>query len=187
MKSVITAIVWCMIAGYPLLVFYGLQSVQLDHLGAAFIGLALIRIWFSRSSANGQLAPLVLSGILILVAAYTILTNSTGGLRFYPVAVNFTLLAIFGASLFRGMPVVERLARLQESNLPPAAVLYTRSVTKIWCIFFIFNGLAALYTAIFSSFEMWAWYNGAVAYCLMGAIFSVEWLVRQSVQRRVDA
>ena len=139
MKPVITAIVWCMIAGYPLLVFYGLQSVELKHLGVAFIVLAVLRIYFSRSSAHGQIVPLALSGILILVAAYTILSNNSGGLRFYPVAVNFTLLAIFGVSLLQGMPVVERLARLREPDLPPAAVLYTRRVTIVWCIFFIFR------------------------------------------------
>ena len=40
-----------------------------------------------------------------------------------------------------------QVARLQEPQLPPAAIRYTRQVTRIWCGFFIFNGAIAIATA----------------------------------------
>ena len=63
---------------------------------------------------------------------------------YYPVLVNAILLAVFAASLWRPPTVIERIARLREPDLPPAAVVYTRRVTIVWSVFFALNGAAAL-------------------------------------------
>jgi uncharacterized membrane protein len=89
------------------------------------------------------------------------------------------MLLLFGISLKNPPSMVERFARLREPDLPSAGVIYTRRVTQIWCAFFIANGSLAAYTAMYSSREIWALYNGFIAYLLMGAMFSVEWLVRR--------
>ena len=56
---------------------------------------------------------------------------------------------------------------------------YSRKVTQLWCGFFIVNGAIAAYTAVLASRETWAWYNGGVAYALMGLLFVGEWLYRR--------
>ena len=75
--------------------------------------------------------------------------------------------------------MVERLARLRNPELPAAGVRYTRQVTQVWCAFFIVNGLIAVWTAVWSSREVWAVYNGFIAYLAMGALFAGEWLLRR--------
>ena len=50
--------------------------------------------------------------------------------------------ALFGLSLKFGPPLVERLARLQEPELPEHAVRYTRQVTAVWAGFFLANGFS---------------------------------------------
>jgi len=159
----------------------------LGTIAAILIAVALLRLWYIRSASNSQAIPLALTLILLLVLVYTLLSGDPRNLKFYPVAVNATLLLAFLYSLRTGMPAIERLARLQDPNLPPAAVSYTRRVTWVWCGFFLLNGLAALYTTLYSSFELWAWYNGGVAYVLMGLLFGGEYLVRRRVKRHIDA
>jgi uncharacterized membrane protein len=105
----------------------------------------------------------------------------------YPLCVNLGLLASFGWSLWQGPPVVERLARLQEPDLPAHAVRYTRKVTQAWCAFFAVNAVLSLATALWGSQALWALYNGAIAYALMGAFFTVEWLIRRRVRARAAA
>jgi uncharacterized membrane protein len=100
----------------------------------------------------------------------------------YPLCINAGLLASFGFSLWRGMPVVERLARLQEPDLPEQAVRYTRRVTQAWCVFFAVNAALSLATAVWGSEALWALYNGVIAYILMGLFFAVEWLIRRRVR-----
>jgi len=101
--------------------------------------------------------------------------------------VNAVLFSVFAYSLYRGTPVIERLARLSEPDLPPHAVRYTRKVTAVWCGFFVLNGSLALYTATQTSMAFWALYNGCLAYLLIATLFAGEWLVRRELRRRWDA
>lgn len=80
--------------------------------------------------------------------------------------------------------MIERFARLHEPDLPESGVRYTRKVTFVWCAFFILNGAAALWTALQASLELWALYNGLIAYVLMGALLGGEFLVRGFVRKR---
>jgi uncharacterized membrane protein len=94
------------------------------------------------------------------------------------------MLSLFGMSLMRGMPMVERLARLTDPELPDIAIRYTRQVTQIWCLFFLFNGLIATGLTLWAPLSWWTLYTGLIAYGLMGILFAGEWLVRQRVRGR---
>jgi uncharacterized membrane protein len=82
------------------------------------------------------------------------------------------------------MPLVERLARLREPDLPPRAIRWTRRVTQIWCLFFIFNGSVALVTCLINNLLWWTWWNGLVSYLLMGLLMASEWLLRQRMRKQ---
>jgi uncharacterized membrane protein len=99
-------------------------------------------------------------------------------LRWYPVIINAGLCAVFGASLWRGMPVVERLARLRARELPAAGVRYTRRVTQVWTAFFAINGATAAALALWGPWRWWTLYNGCISYILVGLLMAGEWLVR---------
>jgi uncharacterized membrane protein len=99
--------------------------------------------------------------------------------------VSAVLLGVFGASLWRGPTIVERIARLHEPQLPAAAVAYTRKVTIAWCAFFLANGALSAATALWASEQLWVLYNGLLAYVLIGAFFAIEWLLRQRMRARL--
>lgn len=120
-----------------------------------------------------------LAGLLIGVS---VVSEAELGLRAYPVLVNLAMLSVFATSLWHGMPVIERLARLQEPDLPPAGVRYTRQVTRVWCGFFIMNASIATWTALYADLATWTLYNGLISYGLMGLLFSGEWLVRRRLR-----
>ncbi|MBK6738487.1 MAG: hypothetical protein IPG64_11485 [Haliea sp.] len=180
--SKLFASVSCLVLVYPFIVLYGLQVLPLQQIGLFFIALASLRLLFLRSQPKNNLLPILLSLVLLLIAAHALMSNESNGLRFYPVAVNAVLLFVFATSLRSETPIIERLARISDPHLPPRAVEYTRKVTVVWCLFFVINGLIALYTALFSSFQIWALYNGAVAYGLTGLLFVVELIVRRKVK-----
>jgi len=186
MKRILAVLILSLITAYPVVVLFGLRTLPLSYLGLMLVSLALLRLWFVRGDTDKQTVPIILTLTLLLVAVYTLLSGEPQGLRFYPVAVNGTLLLTFASSLHSPMPIIERLARIQDPDLPAAAVVYTRRVTLLWCGFFLVNGLAALYTALYSSFEIWALYNGGIAYALMGLLFGGEWLVRRRVRRAIN-
>lgn len=172
------ALLWLV---YPLAIFFGLQAFEPRYV-ALLLGVALLLR--RRSDASRLLAGLSRINLAVLVALFalagiTALTNSETLLRLYPAAVSLGMLLLFGLSLKFPPSMVERFARLTEPDLPPAGVLYTRRVTQVWCAFFIANGGVSIYTALQSSREAWALYNGIIAYLLMGALFAGEWLIRR--------
>lgn len=171
------ALLWIV---YPLAILFGLRVTEPRYVAAVLIGVLILRRWRNAAaflSGMRIVDRLILAGLAAL-AATVILTNSELLLRLYPAAVNVGMLALFGLSLIRPPSMVERFARLAEPDLPEAGIVYTRRVTAVWCVFFVGNGVVAAYTALFASRETWAWYNGFLAYLLMGVLFAGEWVFR---------
>ena len=125
-------------------------------------------------------------GLLIVIGASILWSENASTARLYPVFVNFGLLTYFTWSLIHPPSAVGRIARISEPNLPPHAVVYTARVTLAWCFFFLINGSIALYTAIWSSLEIWTVYNGLIAYVAMGLLFSVEYIIRHRVRNTYE-
>ncbi|WP_276643338.1 hypothetical protein [Siccibacter turicensis] len=170
---------------WPFVIWFGLEVNGLRWLLPLMMVLLLTRIAMTpRHSGPMRSVMLVaaLAGLTLCLLSY--LFNRHEWLLFYPVAVNCVMLLVFGGSLWTTMPLVERLARLREPDLPPAAVCYTRRVTQVWCLFFIVNGSAALWTALHGDLRLWTLWNGALSYTLMGLLMTVEWVVRCQVRKR---
>ena len=102
---------------------------------------------------------------------------------YYPVCVNAVLFFVFGGSLFSQKPIITRLALLYDKELPDCAIEYTRTVTKVWVIFFMANGAMAFITAQYCTVETWTLYNGFIAYILIGTLAGCEYLARMIFRR----
>jgi uncharacterized membrane protein len=164
---------------YPPLVYLGYRSVATSRLALLLAALALLRALSSREKIWR-----ITAGLAMVLALVSLLADQFLPLKLYPALVSAAFLTLFGASLLYPPSMVERIARLQEGELPPQAVRYTRRVTQVWCGFFVLNGSLALFTALWSDNALWALYNGLIAYLMMAALFGAEWLVRQQWKRR---
>lgn len=165
---------------YPFAVYLGM-----GHLTPRMFAVLLGTLWLARL-LGGRPSPLERTiGVFALAFCLLLgLADSGTLLRWYPVLISLALLGLFGSSLLSGMPMVERLARLTEPELPPAAVRYTRQVTWLWVGFFIFNAAVAAALALWAPLAWWTLYTGLIAYLLMGLLFAGEWLVRQRIRSR---
>ena len=162
---------------YPVLVYFGSRYLPPQVLALVLVLLVLGR----RTSAFGVRMSLwsVAGGLLLAVLAFGL--NDSLPLKMYPVLVNGSLLVIFASSLRYPPTIAERIARLRDPDLPQPAVEYTRKVTQAWCVFFAGNALIAMWTALRWPDQVWFYYNGIIAYLLVGAMFAGEWMVRQRV------
>ena len=153
-----------------------------------WLALVLLLVALSRLSMfkTNKAAAIIVLGSLLLMSI-TVWTNTVLPLKLYPVVVNTGMLFLFGLSLVFPPTLVERIARVKEPSLSDAGVRYTRRVTQVWCLFFVFNGSMAAITAFFASHEIWSLYNGLIAYLLMGLLFGTEYLCRLRFKRRDNA
>lgn len=168
---------------YPLVVYVALEYVEAKYLGVVLLVLLALRYRADStrfaSVFNG--VGWIVAFLTVSIAAIVWWSNDESWLRLYPALFNVIALAVFGYTLWRPPSMIERFARLQSAELSPDGIRYTRRVTIVWCGFFLINGAIAAYTAFFASREVWTVYNGFVAYCLIGAMFVGEWLVRRYV------
>lgn len=158
---------------YPLAIYFSLGNFEPRWVALILLSVALLRA-FTSSEKFWRYA----AGAALLLALLSMYLNHATPLKLYPVIMSAALLSVFAISLWHPPSVIERLARLQDPNLPEQAIPYTRKVTMVWCFFFLVNGAIALFTALYSSDKIWALYNGLISYGLMGMLFVGEWLVR---------
>lgn len=165
---------------YPFAILFCLQLMAPRYVAILLaISLVLRRHQQVRQMMTGMSrADISIFIALLCFAVITALTDSEFLLRFYPLAMNLGMLLLFSLSLLSPPSMVERFARLREPDLSEEGVKYTRGVTKIWCVFFVINAGISMWTALYSSQELWALYNGFIVYMLMGLLFSGEWVFR---------
>jgi len=175
-----------LLAAWPALVFYGLDILEPRYLGAALVAAVMLRQRRKVGQLMATFSPLDRFMLLasLALAGGVMAANDEVLLRLYPALVNLAFLTMFAISLARPPSMVERFARLTEPELTAAGVRYTRTVTQIWCGFFVVNGSVAAWTAIWGSREAWALYNGLIAYVLMGILFGGELWCRRRWRAR---
>lgn len=182
MSSAVKPLLILLSVAYPFVVYWGLQSGQELALVMMLSILLMGKIATAKKGFERTLALLFLIVILMVIAVF----SASEGLKIYPVVINLGLLLVFASSLMSGMPVIERIARMREPELPAVAVAYTRQVTRAWCVFFAVNAGISSATVIYASEQVWMLYNGVIAYLLVAIMFSAEWLIRRRVRARVS-
>ncbi|CAM3562673.1 DNA gyrase subunit B [Bordetella sputigena] len=169
---------------YPFFVHANLQNGAARWLLLPLAGLWLARALADRKRvAGGWLLPAIVTAFCAIV----VFLDDARWLRGYPVLVNAAMFAVFASSLWRGMPVVERFARLRHPELPPHAVAYTRRVTQVWAAFFALNGLTSAALSLWAPWHWWTLYNGVISYVLIGLLMAGEWLVRPAPGKQAAA
>ncbi len=168
-------------AALPFAIYLGLNRFEPREVGLLLIAFLLLRtpgraLALMRSLGWGGVVAVSLLGIAV---AAIWRSNDPVWVLAYPVIVSGIMLLVFAGSLLRPPSIVERIARVRMPDLPIEGVVYTRRVTLVWCAFFLINGLVAAWTAFIGSRESWLLYNGLISYLMMGALFAGEWLYRR--------
>ena len=191
--AVVITVLWVVITlTYPLVVYFGFQywpphvlSIVLLVLFASLAGLRRLTrrsaptTGSTASDWRSSMVPLAVGALLLLGA----ILRQAVFVKAVPVIVNGGLLALFGLSLRGEQSMVERFARRQDPDLTPCKVAYCRTVTKVWCVFFILNIAVTIGLAAFASTAAWTLYTGLIAYILIGAMFAGEYVVRKAMFR----
>ncbi len=106
-----------------------------------------------------------------------------GGLKLYPVVVNFAIFWIFLSSLFCKETVIQKFAKMTEGVLSEPVKIYTRKLTYIWCVYLFIQFLCSVMTC-FMSDKIWMLYNGFLSYIFLGCFFAIEYTVRIVFRKR---
>jgi uncharacterized membrane protein len=171
---------------YPVLVYLALgfaspRAVALATLALLGIRLALFAPARFAATARAFAPAAVALGAASLVS---LVWNDPLSLLLAPAVFSLALLATFAASFAARETTVERLAAAQVGDLDADERRYCRRVTALWCAFFAGNAAVSAAFALAGTREAWALYTGFIAYLLVGALFTAEYLYRHWRFRR---
>lgn len=164
------------LACYPFAVYFLLESVHSGLLIALLGALLCIRLCLVSGIGRGYLSLGIGAALGFCVLAY--LDPHLRVLKLYPVAINALALVFCLYSLLNPPSAIERLSNSLGIDVDGPAVPYTRRLTMVWAAFFVISGSIAAYTALASSTGVWALYNGAISYALIGLLIAIEYPVR---------
>jgi uncharacterized membrane protein len=180
MKIALAVLNGILVAAYPIAVYVGLTRFSARGLGLLLLVLLLPGMLIKLRNARREDVRVVLRlplSICVLLGLAALLNDA----RFVfalPLLINAALFVQFASSL-RGTPLVERFARMQNPALSGAQIAYCRTVTKVWCGFFVLNAAISGVLALQAPLAWWTLYNGLIAYLLMGLLGAGEYLVRK--------
>ena len=94
-------------------------------------------------------------------------------LRYLPTLVLLWLAVFFGRTLRAGaMPLIERIARIAKPSLSAPLCRYTRSLTFLWCLYFVV-------AAIMAALAGWGFEQASVGVATVSALFVSEHWIRR--------
>jgi acyl-coenzyme A synthetase/AMP-(fatty) acid ligase/uncharacterized membrane protein len=176
---------------YPILVFVFLVVIKIPprYFSIFVVFIALIFFLGFTSSKKDRFRVLS-AGFLGAMGLACFFSNSPLFLKFYPVLMNAVMLASFGYTLFAPPPMIFRFAVLQNKSIKESLAEkrienYCRTVTIVWCGFFILNGGIAAWTVFSASDLLWSVYNGGISYILIGILFAGELVIRKMTDKKM--
>ena len=178
--AVNTLLSFCSVA-YPLL-WLGQRHIVGLSVWLSYFPFVLAALWFAKAvqAVGFYRFFAIFMAMLLLSVGFT---QSLRAMYWYPIAINSLMLVLFGGSLWAKRTMVERFARLQEPDLPPQAITYTRNVTKVWCGVFMLNIVVSAALVLLDELALWAWYTGGFSYLIMAGVMGLERLIRPKYKK----
>lgn len=166
---------------YPLLIFLAVKFISPAAASGILCVILVGSLFFVKKENRntfGKMFDVVLWVVLINNLA-NLYFKSELVLRLYPFFMSFAAASFFIYSLFRGPPVIESFARLQNASLTSDKLIYIRKLTLVWSIWLSVNTLISFYTVVVADFETWAMYNNLIFYLVSGTLILGDLYIRR--------
>ena len=170
------------VALYPFLVYFGLQYLPPGLLGLILAILLAFRFGILTAEEKPVLLPMLV--VLIAFALLASVLGSSGMLLFYPVLVNLFFAIAFARSLRGGDSMLLRLVKARKTEIGDHVPRYLSRLSLIWVFFFVINAIVAGWTCT-QSMEVWALYNGLIAYIAAACLVAGEYVFRIYYRRKM--
>jgi len=169
--------IWAVL--YPIVAHIGVQESKIFLPIAYLTILALLFIYFSK------IRPWILSGALVSIVIataflVTILGKGYVVIQTIPTLFLMILIFVFFKSLvFENIPIITNFAAcVDDKPLNSDKKKYTRKVTIVWLLGFVYLAIQNTVAAIWLSIENWSWLANTGSYILISLIMLSEFMYR---------
>ncbi len=169
--------IWAIL--YPIVAHIGIQESKVFLPIVYLTLLALLFIYFSK------IRSWILSGVLVsivITAAFLVIVLGKEYLviQLVPMLILLTLIFLFFKSLlFGNTPIITTFAAcVDDRPLNSDKKIYTRNVTIVWLLGFVYLAIQNIVAAIWLSIEDWSWLSNTGSYIFISLIMLGEFIYR---------
>ena len=169
------------VALYPIVAHIGIQISEILLPIVYLTALILFLIYSSKFKSW------ILKGFLVVVVINTAFLMTILGkghviIQLIPVLILSTLIFVFFKSLvFGNTPIITQFAAcIDERPLDSDKKKYTRNVTKVWLLGFLYMLVQNIVASIWFTVEIWSWVSNTGNYVLIALIMISEFLYRNT-------
>ena len=170
-RRVWLAVLWlALAAAYLIATVTGMRVVAMAVVGL-MVGVLL--------AASGRIITGAVVGVaLVVLCVY--LSASMQFIVYAPPLAAFAFMAFFFHRTLRpgAEPLITRVARAEHPDLPVEMARYSRTLTRIWSLCFVFLFLAALLSAPILPLDAWSRWVQGLGYLVPAALFLGEYAYR---------
>jgi uncharacterized membrane protein len=130
-------------------------------------------------AASGRRVAGIIAGVALAAVSFY-WADSMFFFVYVPPLAAFAFMAFFfQRTLQRGAePLITRVARIERPDLPMEVALYTRKLTQLWSLCFLFLFFAALLLAPAVTLDSWSRWVQGLGYLMPGTLFLGEYAYR---------
>jgi len=177
-QSWLTLVISVLLIIYPFVAHFAVSANQYLPAVVILFSVFTLLAWSMFAAGNRFIAVLLL---LLLSVFSALLTwgNSLNILYVLPIILYMMLFIFFFTSLRKSStPIITRFAILMENEVGEEKRIYTRTLTKVWAVFFAIMLVESLALILFASPKLWSLFTNFINYIFIGVFFVAEYFIR---------
>lgn len=169
------------IVASPFVLYFAVTRPDVGTAGWIVVGWLLVRTiptWLAAPREHVR-AALRLPLTAIVFALLGAISHERVLLLLMPSLTQLGFAWVFGSTLRAGqMPLIERFARMQKTELDASERAHCRFFTGVWASMLVVSALVGVVLAAAAPVWVWATFAGIGGYAFVAVLFAVEYLVR---------
>ena len=146
-------------------------------IAAILSGLAYLIYYFIRFK---QVEKMILldTALIVSMGSISLIFENDLFFKLKPALIELILVIILGIHAFSSRPILLDMQKryLGEIEMPSAQIQMLKRLSRLLFLVILLHTMAIIYTAYFSSKEVWAFVSGGLFYILFGIILAGQWI-----------
>jgi uncharacterized membrane protein len=167
------------VALYPIVTHIGIQTSEI-YLPIVYLTTLILFVIYSLKLKSWIVKGFLITAVISAIFLIMFLDKGHVLIQLVPVLILSTLIYIFFKSLlFSNTPIITQFAIcVDEKPLNSDKQKYTRGVTVVWLLGFIYMFFQNIIASMWFSIEAWSWISNAGNYIIITLIMFSEFLYR---------
>ncbi len=171
----------------PIFIFIAadeLYGTKAGLIAAIVSGLAYMIYYYIRFK-KVETMILLDTGLILAMGSISLIFENDLFFKLKPALIELILAVILGIHAFSSRPILLDMQKryMGEIEMPAAQMQMLKQLSRLLFAVIILHTFAIVYTAWFSSKEVWAFVSGGLFYILFGIILAGQWIYMKFIRR----